>query len=105
MLGAFAGSSAAYWVKPAFPYAAMRMLIVDGDAMTAECSMMFHVTRGMWRGYFDGVKFANSGEFAYQIEATDFDGNRHVCGRGVFRVYASAGGSAAASAANGKKGE
>lgn len=106
ILGAFVGSSAAYWIKSAFPCTAVRMTVLDSDVAIAECSLLFHVTRGMWRGYFDGSKFAANGEFVYQVEATDYDGSRSVCGRGVFRVYAATATSSSAEAsAKEEKGE
>lgn len=48
---------------------------------------VYHPQMNYWYFYLPKSLFVAAGETAYKVVAEDLEGNRHVCGEGVLRVY------------------
>ena len=90
ILHAWQGSSAVYWVVPAYPPSGMQFKVGSPDkgGWQAALSMSYHRKRGMWRVYVPGRNFRGHYETIYRLVSFDGEGGRHVEGEGVLRVHA-----------------
>ena len=91
ILEAYVGSSSVYWFKP--EYAAAEMSLRIGDARKISWSepirMSCHPKKGLFRVYVPGANFKQRCETYYQVITVDENGNKHISGEGIIRIYSS----------------